>query len=59
MILMGVVNLTPDSFREDTRAMTSEAVKALAITLLVEFDARGFVHVLRGIADGIRGKGGK
>ena len=36
-----------------------EAVKALAITLLVEFDVRGFVHVLRGIADGIRGKGGK
>ena len=27
MILMGVVNLTPDSFREDTRAMTPDAVK--------------------------------
>ena len=27
MILMGVVNLTPDSFREETRAMTPEAVK--------------------------------
>ena len=25
MILMGVVNLTPDSFREDTRAMGPEA----------------------------------
>ena len=28
MILMGVVNLTPDSFREETRAMKPEAVKA-------------------------------
>ncbi len=34
MILMGVVNLTPDSFREDTRAMTSEAVKARVDALL-------------------------
>ena len=28
MILMGVVNLTPDSFREETRAMSPEAAKA-------------------------------
>ena len=27
MILMGVVNLTPDSFREETRAMTPAAIK--------------------------------
>ena len=27
MILMGVVNLTPDSFREETRAMTPSAIK--------------------------------
>jgi len=33
MILMGVVNLTPDSFREDTRAMTSEAVAARVAAL--------------------------
>ena len=36
-----------------------EAAKALAITLLVEFDVRGFSHVLRGIVDGVRGRGGK
>ena len=27
MVLMGVVNLTPDSFREETRAMTPAAIK--------------------------------
>lgn len=36
-----------------------EAAKALAITLLIEFDVRGFSHVLRGIVDGVRGRGGK
>ena len=36
-----------------------EAAKALAITLLVEFDVRGFARVLRGIVDGVRGKGGR
>ncbi|MBQ4198355.1 MAG: glycosyltransferase [Kiritimatiellae bacterium] len=36
-----------------------EAAKALAITLLVERDARGFAHVFKGILDGLRGKGGK
>ncbi|MCR5519179.1 MAG: dihydropteroate synthase [Bacteroidales bacterium] len=34
MILMGVVNLTPDSFREDTRAMSPEAVEARVGALL-------------------------
>ena len=36
-----------------------EAAKALVITLLVEFDIIGFLLVLRGIADGVRGRGGK
>ena len=36
-----------------------ETVKALAITILVEFDLRGFMHVGRGVLDGVRGKGGK
>ena len=36
-----------------------EAVKALAITLLVEWDLRGFAHVGEGIWDGVRDKGGK
>lgn len=36
-----------------------EAAKAAAITLLVEWNVRGFAHVLRGVADGIRGKGGR
>ena len=36
-----------------------EAAKALAITLLVEFDIRGFARVLRGIVDGVHGKGGR
>ena len=36
-----------------------EAVKALAITLLVECDLRGFAHVGKGIWDGIRSRGGK
>lgn len=36
-----------------------EATKALAITLLVEFDVKGFMHVLHGIVDGVRGKGGR
>lgn len=34
MILMGVVNLTPDSFREDTRAMTAAAVRRRVESLL-------------------------
>ena len=34
MILMGVVNLTPDSFREETRAMKPEAVKARVDALI-------------------------
>lgn len=34
MILMGVVNLTPDSFREETRAMSPEAVQARVASLL-------------------------
>lgn len=34
MILMGVVNLTPDSFREDTRAMTAAAVRQRVESLL-------------------------
>lgn len=36
-----------------------EAAKAFAITLLVEFNLRGAVHVLGGIRDGYRGKGGR
>ena len=36
-----------------------EAAKALAITLFVEWDLKGFAKVLRGVADGIRGKGGR
>ena len=36
-----------------------EVVKALSITLLVEWDFRGFAHVLRGVLDGARGRGGK
>lgn len=34
MILMGVVNLTPDSFREDTRAMSAAAVRRRVESLL-------------------------
>jgi dihydropteroate synthase len=34
MILMGVVNLTPDSFREETRAMTPAAIKRRVKALL-------------------------
>ena len=34
MVLMGVVNLTPDSFREDTRAMTPAAIKRHVKALL-------------------------
>ena len=34
MILMGVVNLTPDSFREETRAMTPAAIRRRVKTLL-------------------------
>ena len=34
MILMGVVNLTPDSFREDTRAMTPAAIRRRVKALL-------------------------
>jgi dihydropteroate synthase len=34
MILMGVVNLTPDSFREETRAMTPAAIRRRVKALL-------------------------
>ena len=34
MVLMGVVNLTPDSFREETRAMTPAAIKRRVKALL-------------------------
>ena len=33
-----------------------EVTKALAITLLVEFDVKGFLRVLHGVVDGVRGK---
>lgn len=36
-----------------------EMTKALAITLFAEFNFKGFLHVLRGVYDGIRGRGGK
>ena len=36
-----------------------EALKALVLTLLVEWDVRGLVLVFRGIVDGVRGKGGR
>lgn len=36
-----------------------ETAKALGITLFAEFDFRGFMHVLKGVCDGIRGHGGK
>lgn len=36
-----------------------EAAKAFAITLLLELDFKGAAHVLRGIVDGIRGRGGR
>ena len=36
-----------------------EALKALVLTLLVEWDVKGFILVFRGIVDGVRGKGGR
>ena len=36
-----------------------EVVKALSITLLIEWDLRGLVRVACGVVDGIRGKGGR
>lgn len=36
-----------------------EVVKALSITLLIEWDLRGLARVVCGVVDGIRGKGGR
>lgn len=36
-----------------------ELAKALALTLLIEWNLKGFILVLRGVVDGILGKGGK
>jgi len=36
-----------------------ETAKALGMTLLLELDLRGCLHVARGVVDGIRGKGGR
>jgi hypothetical protein len=36
-----------------------EVVKAIAITLLIEFDIKGVFLVCRGIIDGVYNRGGK